>query len=435
MLYLTGKNANFLRRGANSAGTAWVTCNPTASTVGPLANVYDDDPSTPYINGSNVANPWIKVDVNAIRSGDFEHATAVDGYLTEGGNAGDRWWSAVSGTGTAARTTTAGQFETGTAGLALNGGTGYGLVSEYYRVQAGESREISLRYKTSTASSVKVEIRNKHTGLYLHSDLTWVAAQAYCWNSVTADGTWRSATVAYTVESLALCGGDEAVLSVTIINTVSGASYIDTVVDVPGVNFLSIHGHNIAGAWASGKSQTPQVLQWSTDDSSWTNVSYVTKYAGSFYYTFSTLYKRWWRLYWDGTNRETMWIGEMVLGQARTCATSPLYAGSSFDAQIPGVRSQGPQGRVMNYRMAMNAALGADLKFLAASRATLDELIEGIWQRSGQGRYPVVMVPDTNKPDVIFGRTIDPVRYTPTSATAYDAALRFVPDLLPTVGL
>jgi len=402
-LYLTGSKFNTFARGT-------VSVSPTAATVSAAANLYDGDPGCPLLFGSATSG-YVKVDACAFTNPGFETSTLSG------------WTNADSGTGASTETTTAGQFRSGSKALKLDKGAGVGKASRYqeFTVRAGEYRTCSVYIKTATSGTVTLLIQNRTTGLYW-SGSSWGAGSSGIDQAAT--GSWVQLSTTYQVETLE-AGRSETMTLRVYFSCSNGVAFCDDALDVPGVTFASIHGHNFI---------TSPTVESSDDDSSWTSRATMTLKRPAFFSTFSIIYARYWKIAWSYWLSSSVYpyIGEAVLGQYETSATSPQW-GLTESRDIPGVRTRGPSGRHAVYNYATDPPRSITMTFSARTAAAARELSDSLWLRSGQGLYPAVIVPIDTETDVYYGRLTAPHEQARPFQGVYNCDLALVGDPFPVV--
>lgn len=414
-LYMTGSRFNLFGRGT-------VTVSPAESSVAPKAGLFDSDPSTPHIAGSIAADSYMRVQCNLVTNGGFETSTLSG------------WTSENSGAGVApAEETGGGNYRSGSKSVYLSTGFGSSPVSKVYQditVNAGESIKVSAWVKTSSTDHTgAVVLRNLKTGKYYDGSTN-------AWTSTSSDRVGSSNATSFTqitetltVEDHDTCRADTVTLRLSLelstSGVFSGGLYFDDVLVVPGVNFASIHGHNYGNAISP-------LVQSSDDASSWTTRATMTIQRPAFFSTFSTIYAEYWQIKLQGTPHEAPYTGEAVLGQYSTSTTAPMW-GLPKTRNTPGVRSKGPSGRPHVYTYATDPPQDIELTFSARTAAASRELADGLWLRSGQGLYPVILVPIDTETDVYFGRFMDPVTVERPFQGVYQTTLALAGDPFPTV--
>lgn len=406
MLYSTGRYANVLSRGT-------VTSYPSASSVAPNAGLFDGDPSCPRIAGSIVANNYDNVDINAVVNGTFEAGSA--------GSLPTSFSAANSGTGSGVITTTAGEFRTGSKALKLTAGTGVGWVYQTITARAGEWRQSRAWARYVGSGALFFYVYNTQTGKYWTGS-AWSASVSYA-TVGTLTGSFAVGSTTYQVEDFDTCRADTVTLQIGLYCN-AGVACVDDYTDVPGVNACAIFGHNLG----------PISMEiTSTIDGSSTSRATPTIRRGSFFSSFAIAYATSWTVYYNGTPIVTPYVGELWLGQFETCATSPKW-GLSKTRTIPGVRNTSPGRRTTAISFSLDPTQDIALEFSGRTSTADKELCESLWLRSGQGRYPVVLVPIDTESDVCHGRILEPVTTARPFTGVYDTSMTLLGDPFPTVG-
>lgn len=400
MLYLTGSRFNVLGRGTLSV-------SPSEASVSAAANVCDADGGNPLLFGTATSG-YVKVDANALTNPGAETSTLSG------------WTSADSGTGASTETTTTGEFRSGTKAMKLAAG-GAGAAARYQdiAVQAGEYRTASAYIKTSTSGTATITIQNRTTGLYWNGS-TWAGSGS---TTQAATGSFVQVSTTYRVETFDVTGTDAMNIRWTI-SCDNGTIFVDDCLDVPGVSFASIHGHNLTGA---------VTVESSPDDSSWTTRATMTRKRPAFWTSFSIQYVRYWKIAFAAPQLVAPYIGEAVLGQYQTSAT-PVLVGPVTDFALATVGGSNGLGRTSVYRLSTDARESVRLEFSADTISAADEIIKGIYVRSGSGQYPVVVVPSADESAVYFGRITAPMQQRRPFLNIYDVGFDLIGDPFPTVG-
>ena len=415
-LYLTGSKMNAFGRGT-------VLVSPAEASVALKTNLYDNDPSSPMIAGSITTDPYVEVYVNALTNPGFETSTLSG------------WTSGTAGTGTSAETSTAGEFRSGSKALELTGTdtSNYGSRYQTITVAAGEYRKATFYGRAIGAGVGKLFLKNLKTGNYYNGGGggAWGSTRA---SAVSASATTAFAvpgvatTVTYQVEDFDTCRADTVSLRWELACE-SGDYCFDDCADFPGVNFCAVFGHNL------GNMITPTVRSYEEDGVTHSDHVTMALKRPACFGTFAMAYAYWWRLFMIGTPHEAPYLGEAVFGQYQTCATSPKW-GLPKTRAFPGGRSKaGSIGRPVAYNFATDPPQDIEVEFSARTAAASREIAESIWLRSGQGLYPVILVPIDTETDVYFGRLFEPVTVERPFQGVYETTLKLAGDPFPTVGL
>lgn len=406
LLYLAGRYFNAYSRGT-------VTCSPSAASVSAASNIGNGRTADPLLFGSLAADSYVQVTLNALTNPSFETPTLSG------------WTDGSVGTGTSAETTTAGEFRTGSRALKLTGSSAanYGSRHRSITANAGEYRKATVYIKTPSSGSGKLFIRNLKTGNYYNGS-AWASTRAAAVTQA-ATGSFVAMTVTYQVESFATCLADTVSLRVECACE-SGTVCFDDTLDVPGVTWASIHGHNLGPVVPTVRS--------SDDGSSWTDRATMTIRRPAFFTTFSIIYAEYWRIVAVGTNHETPYLGEAVLGQYQTSAT-PCLTGPVTTYDIPGVRAFNGISNPTAYNYCTDPRESVRLEFSADSATAALEHSYGILARSGQGAYPVIVATMSTEDAVYYGRIANPLEVSRPLKNMWDLGFNFIGDPFPTVGL
>lgn len=406
MLFFTGSKLNAFARGTLSISS-------TAASVSAAANICDDDPGCPLLFGSAAADSYIQVALNALTNPGFETSTLSG------------WTAGTLGTGTSAETTTAGEFRSGTKALELTGtdSSNYGSRYQSITVAAGEYRKATFYGRGIGAGTGKLFLKNLKTGNYYNGS-AWASTRAAAVSSsATTAFPGTAVTVAYQMESFDACMADTVSLRWELACE-SGDFCFDDCLDVPGISFASVHGHNLG--------PVVPTIRSSDDGSAWTDRSTMTMKRPAFYSSFSIIYAEYWRLVLVGTNHEAPYIGEAVLGQYATATSTPEW-GLTVSSDFPGVRNSGGSTRVSAYNFSTDASESCRMTFESYTLADAQQLSNYLWMRSAKGRYPaVVALTDTSQ--VFFGRFVAPFDMV-SPPGVYACALSLQGDPFPTIGL
>lgn len=429
MLYLTGKYANVCNRvslggydatpaGANGS----VTVTPSAASAYPIDNVCDRDPSTPTILGSLVSNSHFDLFHSALANRSFDAAFSPS----------SDWTDASAGTGTAARTTDPTKYNTGTGGALLtsNGSGNEAEMAQRITVVAGEHRRLIVYAKALSGVPVMTfTIYNPQTGHWWNGT-TWTTVPSAVTPTGTVNGVSFTQLYAdYQVEDYDTVFGDTTYLLIYVTNRSAAASElgVDDTADVPGINFCGVFGHNL------GDITNPTLQHDITNGYVGLETSFaMTAARGSFFVNCTMSYSPYWRFVIGGTNWDEPYIGELVFGQVKTCATDPK-AGPRRTLDLPSIGHMSPIGRLGVYPLASASRRSVGLTFQAKTAAAARE-IAVIYERSQAGRYPVIIAPISTEADVYYGRLTAPHVEDRPIDKFWESSMDLIGDPLPLVG-
>jgi hypothetical protein len=370
-LTLSGPSLNHLTRALTAPAMS-----PAADANFPVANLYDNRSSIPAYFSAIGADSTVTVDTCAISDASFE--------------AGITSWTAAAGTMTQSNTTA----NTGTYSAKFAAAGSY-----YYAFTArsGELRMISAAlYGGGGSCASRVRLYCVETGHYLQSGgASWAAASSDLFTRTTA--SWATSTQAYTVEPVATTLADTVTLRVYVEQVNAGTTYRDDVVDIPGVTWGSVHGHNLSAAVAP-------LFQSSPDNSSWTTRISPTIQRDSFYGTCAVQYLRYWRLLLSGTPGAIPWLGEVVIGQHAALNVNPLYGGT-LELQDVQVRLETGDGGQWALSRGGAPLRRLSLSFAYRNDTDYQQAKDVLFRGSRGGRNIAVVAPvEMDSSVVILGR-------------------------------
>lgn len=359
------------------------TMTPSADAAFPVAGLYDGRANLPAKFGSIAADSTVVVDINAIPDPSFE--TGVSN------------WTAVAGT----MDQSAVQKNSGTYSARF---VAAGDWKFRFYARAGEVRQISAAlYGGGGAVASIVRLYCVETGHYLQSGgASWAAGSSDLFSRTTA--SWATSTQAYTVETLAVTFADVVTLEIHIVQVNAGTTYRDDVIDVPGVTFSSVHGHNLGATIVPKVQSSPDNSAWTDRITPATGAVAIIMQRDSFYGTTGAMYYRYWRLLLNGTPGAVPWIGEWWLGQSEALVCAPDYPLRISHDEMQ-VRNSTPQGSPSIYLRGSTPLRRVTLALTPRNDAQHQQLRDGLFRGSRGGRYPLVLVPtETDSDTCIMGR-------------------------------
>jgi hypothetical protein len=397
---LTGPYLNHLTR---TASTSYM--QPSAHTLFPSTNLFDNRSSKPAIFGSAQDDSDVFIDLNLFL-GEFESS----------GQAAT--WSILGGSGTIS--TSSDSAYTGTYGAVLQATADEVIAYRDVTVRSGEE----LNFFGAARNTGAARIRNRQTGNWLSTAATWTSSQG---NVLTVSSTsWATSSVKFSVESLDTCLSDTVTLRVYLQS--SSAARFDALELWPSTNWFSVHGHNIPPFI------TP-TIEYSTDGQSWTPFSTMTLRRDSFYdaATSGLTAYRFWRLLLDGTpdTDSLMYMGELVLGQYYDLLHNPSYGGtlrwqdrqtrleSDIGDQFISLHNQAPQRTLL-------------LNFVFPSSTEYEQFHKQIFRGSRGGGNLICVAPEEMDGSVvILGRVRDQIDVAKNTTMERTSLLEIVEMPLP----
>lgn len=406
--FLAGRYLNHLSRALQ------VVPNPAADAAFPVAGLGDGRANLPFRFGSEAADSTIQVDLSAIPDPSFE--SGVTGWVADGGTLERSNATAKTGVYSAKLTST-------------------GVAQWYYEFDAvpGETRRLSWAlFGSGAAASAIVWVYNPRTKKYLQANGTWGAFLAAL-GTQTA-GVWATGGQTYSVEPFSSCLEVTTKLRVYLRISAAGTVYFDDIVDVPGVTWASIHGHDLTPA-------VVPTIQYSDGPTPWATAVTPTLRRRACYGTFVAQYYRYWRLLLAGGAPLAStpappgpYIGEFVLGQYASLLTAPDYP-MQLEIDEAQVRSSTPQGAEHVYSRGGAERYRLTMPFVWTSDAAYQQARDAIFIASRGGVHPMILVPTETDSDLcILGRgraTLTPAR---TAYNRREGEIEILEDPLPLMG-
>lgn len=360
----------------------------------PRTKLYDGRSSMLYKAASAVADLRVSVDGDLLRgAGSFEGGVGFLTSISSGAGSPPAEEGAIVDSGSKALKLTTG----------ASGQSG-GYVEIWAR--AGERINFKGRLRGDGTRVARFRIYIPKTGQYLKSDNTLdtpgAAAVDYATRSTATYGdiTAGGNPASFTMPSFASLRAPSAKIRLIFLCTETsvGAAYFDGVYIWPSWDFASAH------ALANWGPVTPK-LQSSDDGSSWT-----TRGTGSLVQPQSTWIKlaatrdeRYAGLLLEGTNHEALECAEITVGKVLALASHPNM-GYEIGHLVDVVESQSPYGEDYVRPVTRYVRRTFGLRFAHASDGELVEIRDEVFARCLGPTNPVVVVPDTDKPECILGR-------------------------------
>ena len=406
---LTGARFNLLESGT-------VTVSSTVSTEDPLfprTNLYDGRPSRPFrmltsaaltsIGGISICD--VTVDGNQVLNGNFDVWSAGTPVS---------WTENDTGTAAVTETTTVGEVVTGSAAK-LAAGTGNAYLWQDIVVRSGQKRRIEF-FARADAGGLDVLLQNLATGNGWNGS-AWVAGAA----TPVAIGTVATMTAFganYTVEPFSTTQTDLCTLRILIAATGTKTGFVDDLYDFPAVDVMTMHGHNLepGGFLCVLRSDTAAFAGAGTLEA-----TAVVAQPAFYVLLAAAVYRRYWRVRVTGSWWQTLIceIGELVIGQAYS-----LLQGATYGAELGFLRddvaTETGLGEQHVYARTRQARRTLGLKFRFDSETKYRAARDEMFKRSGGRVNPLVIIPDTTLPDVIYGRIDRSWKVTRSLVAYYD---------------
>jgi hypothetical protein len=386
MRILTGRLFNLLERG--------ILTMPTAHAQLPKERLFDGRPSRAYRSAAVGAAQFFRVDGNLISDGisDFGGFEAWTGGTPNG------WTEVNSGTGDVTQETTI--KNSGASSAKLSAGTGFASLSRDVVVKAGEVINIESALRGDGTTETFLRIYNPLTHKYLQVNGTWGFTNVGY--RVRTAASFEVLLAAVTVEDYAACQSDTVALKVEVRNqTTSGIGYADDVRIWPRVNFLGCFGHNIDVGGGNGSGFLSSIDNFGSN----TNEGALVIIAPSFYKLLAAgnQDRRYWAMYINDANSVPIELGELVIGYAQQPLQQhedPVESDSRWDRQA----SVTPGGERHVHKRSKWQVRSRVFHYNLWSQAAYDNARELFHLRPEGDTYPVVIVPETTRSEVIHGR-------------------------------
>lgn len=360
-------------------------------------------PSKAFRFGSAAANLTLRTDGNLITNGTATTDASVDYGLLDTWTGGAPTGSVEVVTGTGTVVEEAVIVRSGKSAAVDPGAAGTAAFYFDVVVKSGWTYTVEAYARGTTgppAGVARLEIQNLDTKKYLTSGGAWQAA-AVDWTT-ESNTSYVQKTLPFTVESYAACGWrDTVTLRLRFYNTVaSSLAYFDDIAIWPHVDLLTFHGHNF----------DPSIdAQWSGDEDpafgSATGIGALSPLTipAAYIYAGSLQAYRYTNVTFAGTNSVSgaPRIGEAVLTQSTRLTQHyepPIFWRDDWNQQA----TSNPSGESSSFRRTLYEQRFPTFLYHWTSQADLDQAIS-VWRRAEGRTYPAVVVPDTDRPEVIFG--------------------------------
>jgi hypothetical protein len=213
---------------------------------------------------------------------------------------------------------------------------------------------------------------------------------------------------------------------------------VDDIADFPGIDCMSIHGHNltaVAPASSAGLS-----VEFRSDTAAFAGAGTLRATATIGVPTFyallgSVIYAQYWRVKIVGTAAAAVEIGELVIWQTVT-PTQQYEVGIAETDTYNSIAGATGGGATLVHKTAKGKTRNRRFRYhytgtsVATLETALAEARELFLDRPEGRTYPAVVIPDTDRAEVIFGRflaSISGSRELPTYYAAVDVELQEEP--------
>lgn len=365
----------------------------------PKERAYDRFPGSVFKHaeidpGSSEEDATYDIDLNRLLNGGFEDwsVTVVP----------DNWIDISTGTGAASQNQAV-EVE-GSSCLELDGDGGSNVAKLYLDVSvlSGWKCTVDIRLRGNGADAIIVVIQCLETGQSLNSVGAWADIPLTTFRSRSTGSFGAADPITFTMPEIS--DAQKHLLTLRFIISTQGANvYADAAYLFPWVDFASVHGHNIniGGAAIVFKVQHDSDSAYGSPTTQTMTIAHP-----SFYKVFTQVGERYWRFLADGKNILQGKYGELVLGQYQTLLPD-FQAGAKVAFNQP--KTIVTALNTQTYITAHTDDLQREymLSFRAITEAQKDLLRQEIYVRTRGGADPLILVPDSNNEDVIYGKLID----------------------------
>lgn len=391
----------------------------TENPLYPRSRLWDGRPSQEFRFNTAVANCLIRVDANAIVNalGTVDEGK-FNGWTASGP---DGFTKVVTGTGAVSQENTI--VRSGSSVRIEPGSSGTAALIRDRVVRAGEIWNIEAWPRGGAGAGVlRCEVQNLDTKKYLTSGGLWQTAQVD-WTTENNAADFVQKLRSFTVESFAQCGWrDTVTLRFKFYNTVANSSaYIEDFAFWPaGIDLVAIFGHNL------DPSIDVQVV--ADEDPAYgsvTNLASLTPWPvpSGYLYLGSPQNFRYWQVGLIGTNVNPIEIGELVLAQTFAPSRHPNF-GYELSYLQDDIASETPGGELHVVQTAKHErrTFALPFRYGGGSHAQFDEARDEIFRRSRGRVHPLVLIPDTDRSDILHGRRARTFKVLRTFLHTYDEA-------------
>ncbi len=281
---------------------------------------------------------------------------------------------------------------------------GNAQVEQVREARAGETLYALARARTDfpPGEFIHLYCQNQKTKRWLQPGAVWAASELP-FLSQALGSTYQTLAAPIVVEGMDVCLTD--LVPLRFIAKYEGQAYdggvlIDNFQVLPAIDLASIHGHNLDASIA--------VELRSTNDPAWATstlrATLATRVPAFYGLLGSPVWTdRYWRVLFAGTNLAPIEIGECVLGLSRALTRRPNY-GHELKDLYPDVATETPAGELYVAPLSRWPRRVWASQFRFDSEASAQEQLREVYRRCQGRRFPLVVVPDDAKPEVLLGR-------------------------------
>jgi hypothetical protein len=407
------------------SGATGVACSATVDSSYPLSSIYDGRSAFPMKLSAATTGFFVSWPNSLVANGDMEQGTT--GWTTNS-------VTATSETG-------AGNYHKGSKSLKLVATVTGGYAYQRVTVQAGEYLQIWAAAKSDGTNYALVRVKCLDTGQYVKDDGTWYASSTAVMNK-TGNTMTAFTPVTFRVPTFAEIGRATATLEILLQVGTNGATcYFDEVLLVPGIDWVSLHGHGLDASTGlafetHGASYWHSPAAHSISFGSATNAALkaqtcAIQNTSRVYDPFPGVYFYPGGAYGTYTTMAAPWLGELVVGQSADLTCAPDYPVSIEyqDAQERATTAQGGQ-YVYSHAARPRRVLGLSWRF--RNDAEFQQVRDTFFQGSSAGRYPMVVLPTETDPDVVvYGRCAEGLLTSRVSYAIRTGEMEIVEEPLP----
>lgn len=394
LIYVPGRLANVFER-ITAAQVTVTSENAAHPKVHLIGEVNAREPWRRFYFGSAAADVAVTVDTDLLQLfGNME--TNAGAGLPPGG-----WTELVTGSGDVTRTTTAGEFSDGVAGMKLASGSGTAIGYRDFEVRAGEVCYLAAAMLSDSGGgfTFRLQVQNLHTKSWLTAAFAWQAAQTSVFTETDGSAPHiAKGPSAFTVEPWSIAKPD-GIYTLRVFGVVDAASktcFLDGVYCHTAVDVAAVLGHK----W--DPSISLELRRDPTFGGAGTLEGVLPLYSPTTFRKFSVQASdRMYRFKAVGTNIAIPWYGSLFLGQGITATQKhrPEPEERFADDQDRAMLAPGVDRVTRQQEFPVRAW---DLDYSFPSREAWAQFKDRVVRQTEFGRYPVLIIEDTANPESCF---------------------------------